>query len=210
MTTRLILIRHGVTADTSAKRFSGGMGGANPPLSAQGRQQINQALDLVGEVEAIATSPVRRARESAELLAQRTGLAVGEHPGLAEMDFGLWEGRKMQEVLEAEKADFLRFFSATDFPAGSTGESLDDVQTRVRAERERLLDAHGGRQIAVFSHVTPIKILIADALGAPLGSVYRSSLAPGGVSVIEIGRRGQRLLGFNLLPTSRLATMYDG
>ena len=46
--------------------------------------------------------------------------------------------------------------------------------------------------------MTPIKVIVADALGAPLLSVYRSQLDPGGVSLIEFGKRGQRVLGFNL------------
>lgn len=203
MSTKLILIRHGVTDDTTAKRFSGGLNGANPPLSAEGRVQIGQALSLVGRVEAIISSPVLRARQSAELLASATELEVEEQPGLAEMDFGSWEGREMAEVMKSERQEFLDFFSTTDRPAGGTGESLLKAQQRVRDVREEIVASYQGKRVAVFSHVTPIKILIADAMGAPLNSVYRTNLAPAGVSVIELGTRGQRLLGFNLLTPER-------
>lgn len=203
MTTRLILIRHGVTQDTTAKRFSGGLGGANPPLSAQGRGQITQALSLVGRVEAIISSPVLRARQSAELLAATTGLEVEERLGLAEMDFGRWEGREMAEVMKTEQQEFLDFFSTIDHPAGGSGESLLKAQQRVRDVRDEIVSSYQGKRVAVFSHVTPIKILTADAIGAPLDSVYRTNLAPAGVSIIELGKRGQRLLGFNLLVPQR-------
>jgi broad specificity phosphatase PhoE len=203
VSTRLILIRHGVTADTTAKRFSGGLSGANPPLSDEGRSQIGQAMSLVGQVDAIITSPVLRARQSAELLASAIGLDIVEQPGLAEMDFGRWEGREMAEVMKSEQQQFFDFFSSTDRPAGGTGDSLRSAQERVREVRDEIVASYQGRRVAVFSHVTPIKILIADAIGAPLDSVYRTNLAPAGVSIIELGKRGQRLLGFNLLVPER-------
>ncbi|HNA99125.1 MAG TPA: histidine phosphatase family protein [Marmoricola sp.] len=199
MSTELILIRHGVTEHTTGKIFSGGLTGANPPLSELGRTQIRAALGLIGEVDAIVASPVLRARQSADLLAAAVGLPVTESPGLAEMDFGAWEGREMAEVLRTEPDAFASFFASIDQPAGGSGDSLLDAQARVRVARDELVASYQGQRIAVFSHVTPIKILVADAIGAPLESVYRSNLTPGGVSRIEVGRRSQRLLGFNLV-----------
>ena len=198
VSTKLILVRHGVSADTTAKRFSGGLDGSNPPLASAGEAQINAAMEFIGEVDVIVSSPVRRARQSADLLAARVGLPVLEEPGLAEMSFGSWEGREMAEVMKTDPEGFMGFFSSVDQVAGATGESLIEVQARVRRACADVVAAHEGKRVAVFSHVTPIKVIVADALGAPLLSVYRSQLDPGGVSLIEFGKRGQRVLGFNL------------
>jgi len=202
VSTKLILVRHGVSADTTAKRFSGGLDGANPPLARAGEAQINAAINYIGEVDAIVSSPVRRARQSADLLASRVGLPVFEEPGLAEMCFGAWEGREMVEVMKTDPEGFMGFFSSVDQAAGATGESLIEVQARVRQACAAVVSAHEGKRVAVFSHVTPIKVIVADALGAPLLSVYRSHLDPGGVSLVEFGKRGQRVLGFNLRSVS--------
>ena len=102
--TTLILVRHGVTAHTTEKRFSGGLTSANPGLSDEGRDQIRATADwlapLAERVDAVVASPVRRARESGELLAERLGVALEEDPGFAEMEFGTWDGLTFEEVAE--------------------------------------------------------------------------------------------------------------
>jgi broad specificity phosphatase PhoE len=87
----------------------------------------------------------------------------------------------MAEVMKTDPEGFMGFFSSIDQVAGATGESLIEVQARVRhACADVVAGPHEGKRVAVFSHVTPIKVIVADALGAPLLSVYRSQLDPGG------------------------------
>ena len=100
--TTLILVRHGVTPHTAAKKFSGGLGGANPGLSDEGRAQIRATADwlapIAERIDAVVASPVRRTRESAEILAELLGRPVEEEPGFAEMEFGCWDGLTFAEV----------------------------------------------------------------------------------------------------------------
>ncbi|WP_300388613.1 histidine phosphatase family protein, partial [uncultured Nocardioides sp.] len=90
--TTLVLVRHGVTKHTSAKKFSGGLGGDNPPLSEEGLAQARAAADwlagLGDRVDTVVASPVRRTRETAEVVADALGLPVEVEPGFAEMEFG--------------------------------------------------------------------------------------------------------------------------
>jgi broad specificity phosphatase PhoE/ribonuclease HI len=186
--TTLVLVRHGVTAHTTAKKFSGGLGGANPGLSEEGRAQIRAVGDwlapLADRVAAVVSSPVRRTLESADILAAM----LGEHPvvpeaGFAEMEFGRWDGLTFAEVSERHPDDLQAWLGATDVaPPG--GESFEDVRARVEAGLMRVLDAHAGRTVVVLSHVTPIKTLVAGALGAPLTALYRMELTPASVTVI--------------------------
>lgn len=210
--TTLILLRHGVTVHTSAKRFSGGLGGDNPPLSEEGREQIAAAatwLTGLGEdVGAVVASPVRRTRESADIVAAAFGLEVEEEPGFAEMEFGDWDGLTFSEVAERDQAGLTAWLGSLDVPPPG-GESFRDVEARVQAGLERVLAAHAGRTVVVVSHVTPIKTLVADALDAPLAAVFRMELTPASVSVIgyhpdPVGpglRPSLRL--YNALPPSR-------
>ena len=165
--TTLVLVRHGVTAMTAGKRFSGGLGGSNPPLVEEGR-----------------ASPVRRTRESAEIVAEVLARPVLEEPGFAEMEFGTWDGLSFAEVGERDRAGLDAWLASLDEPAGGSGESLREVRTRVLAGLERVLDAHRGATLVVVSHVTPIKVIVAEALGAPLESVFALELSPAAVSVV--------------------------
>ena len=210
--TTLVLLRHGVTVHTSAKRFSGGLGGDNPPLSEEGRDQIAAAaawLSGLGEdVGAVVASPVRRTRESADIVASALGLQVEEEPGFAEMEFGDWDGLTFSEVADRDQDGLSAWLGSLDVPPPG-GESFRDVETRVQAGLERVLAAHAGRTVVVVSHVTPIKTLVADALDAPLAAVFRMELTPASISVIgyhpDAGGAGLRpsLRLFNALPPSR-------
>ena len=213
--TTVVLVRHGVTKHTSAKRFSGGLGGDNPPLSEEGREQIRAVADwlapLADRVAAVVASPVRRTRESAEIIAERLGLPVAEEAGFAEMEFGAWDGLTFTEVAERDRAGLDAWLGAVDVaPAG--GESFRTVEKRVLDGLERLIADHAGRTVIVVSHVTPIKTLVAHAVDAPLAAVFRMELTPASVSVLSFfggadadagtDRRASMRM-YNALPPSR-------
>lgn len=186
--TTLVLVRHGVTRHTAAKRFSGGLGGDDPPLADEGRAQVRATATwlrpLAAEATTVVASPVRRTRESAEIVAAVLDLPLVEEPGLAEMEFGRWDGLTFAEVGERDPDGLAAWLGSLDVaPPG--GESFRTVEARVLAGRDRLLAAHAGSTVVAVSHVTPIKTLVADALGAPLDAVYRMELSPASVTVVS-------------------------
>ncbi len=185
--TTLILVRHGVTAHTVEKRFSGGLASANPGLSDDGRAQVRDTAEwlarIAESVDAVVASPVRRTQESAEIVAEVLGLSVETEPGFAEMEFGSWDGLTFAEVAERHRDDLDAWLGSMDVAPGG-GESFREVQQRVLEALQRLLVSHAGRTVVVVSHVTPIKTLVAYAVDAPLESVYRMELAPASVTVL--------------------------
>jgi probable phosphoglycerate mutase len=220
--TTLILLRHGVTPHTSGKRFSGGLGGDNPGLSDEGRAQVREAAawlsGLKDKIDAVVASPVRRTRESAEIVAAQLGLPLEEEPGFAEMEFGAWDGLSFTEVAEQHKESFEAWLGDLD-SAPPGGESFRTVEARVVAALERVLAAHAGRTVVVVSHVTPIKTLVARALNAPLDAVFRMELSPASISVVSFypdpsapdgaGHRASMRL-YNALPPGDRAPLDTG
>ena len=185
--TTLVLVRHGVTDHTRERRFSGGLQSKNPGLSDEGRDQIRATADWLaplGErVDAVVASPVRRARESGEILAERLGVPLEDEPGFAEMEFGTWDGMTFDEVAATQREALEKWLGSLEERPGG-GESLVMVQERVLAALERLLARHAGRTVVVASHVTPIKVVVAEALQAPLTSQFRMELRPASVTVV--------------------------
>ena len=210
--TTIVLVRHGVTAHTTGRRFSGGLGGDNPPLSEEGRTQAAEVAEWLTElkdsIDVVVASPVRRTRETADIVAGSLGLPVEEEPGFAEMEFGEWDGLTFAEVAERDKERMEAWFAdmATAPPGG---ESFVEVRERVLAGLERILAAHAGRTVVVVSHVTPIKTLVAHAMEAPLDSLFRMELSPAAVSVVayypdpSTGERRGSLRFFNALAPGR-------
>jgi broad specificity phosphatase PhoE/ribonuclease HI len=191
--TTLVLVRHGVTEHTIGKLFSGGLASSNPPLNDEGRQQASATGEwlapLAGSFDALVSSPVRRTRETAEILAEFLDLEIEEEPGLAEMEFGAWDGLSFTEVHEKFPDEISSWLGDLE-SAPHGGESFRAVEKRVLEGRDRIVSSYAGRTVVVVSHVTPIKTLVADALGAPLEAVYRMELAPASVTVISYFRGG--------------------
>ena len=191
--TTLVLVRHGVTAHTVGKLFSGGLASANPPLNDEGREQARATGEwlapLSGTFDALVSSPVRRTRDTAEILAEFFDLEIEEEPGIAEMEFGTWDGLSFTEVHERFPDEMSAWLGDLE-SAPHGGESFRAVEKRVLEGRDRLVSAYAGQTVVAVSHVTPIKTLVADALGAPLDAVYRMELAPASVTVISYFRGG--------------------
>ncbi|MFC1400246.1 MULTISPECIES: bifunctional RNase H/acid phosphatase [Streptacidiphilus] len=196
--TTLVLLRHGETALTPEKRFSGS-GGADPELSERGRAQaelVAEALAARGTVQAIVSSPLLRCRQTAQAAADRLGLEVRIEEGLRETDFGTFEGLTFAEAKERFPAELDAWLASAD-AAPPGGESFTAVARRVSVARDRLLARYPGRTVLVVSHVTPVKTLVRLALGAPPESLFRMELSAASFSAIQYyadGNASLRLL----------------
>ncbi|MEV6263592.1 histidine phosphatase family protein [Streptomyces sp. NPDC051784] len=194
------MLRHGETVLTPEKRFSGS-GGTDPGLSDVGRGQARRAaqatlLEEAG-VEVVVCSPLRRCRETAEVVARRLGLEVVVEDGLREADFGDWEGLTYDEVRSRFPGDLAAWHaSAGTAPTGSA-ESFDDVALRMSQVKGDLLARYGGRSILMVSHVTPIKVLIQTALGAPGESLFAMELSPASYSGLSCAGAAASMRVFN-------------
>ncbi len=172
--TTTLLLRHGQTALSVEKRFSGV---GEQELTGVGLEQAAAAAERLASSGAVAvvSSPLRRAQQSAGFVAERLGLDVALEPDLRETDFGDWEGYTLAEVQQKWPGE-LAAWLADPAVAPPFGESFVDTATRVRRARDRVLASYGGQLVVLVSHVTPIKTLLRFALDAPPSSLYRMHL----------------------------------
>jgi broad specificity phosphatase PhoE/ribonuclease HI len=182
--TRLVLIRHGSTEHSADRRFSGRN---DLPLDPAGEAQaaaLARRAPSWGHVAAIFSSPLRRARQTADAVAAALRLPVSVTDDLAELDFGSWEGLTHAEVRERDPDELAAWYASPDV-ATPGGESLTALTRRVRRARNAVIAAHPGQVVAVVTHVSPIKALVRLALDAPPSSVYRLHLDTASVSVLD-------------------------
>ena len=181
--TTMLLLRHGQTPLSVENRFSGV---GDRPLTEIGLGQAGAAARRLRGCSAVAVvaSPLRRAVQTADLVAAEIGVAVTVDEGLRETDFGDWEGYTFAEV-QQRWPDQLSAWLASPDVAPPAGESFVDTARRVRQSRDRVLAAYGGRTVVVVSHVTPIKTLVRLALEAPSGTLYRMHLDLVSISEID-------------------------
>ncbi|MEW2584760.1 bifunctional RNase H/acid phosphatase [Streptomyces virginiae] len=194
-----VLLRHGETALTPQKRFSGS-GGSDPELSPAGRRQaaaVAETLAARGTVQTVISSPLLRCRETAQAVADRLGLDVTVEQGLREVDFGAWEGLTFAEVRERFPDDLQAWLDSPKAAPTGGGESFAAATRRISATRDRLLAEHAGRTVLLVTHVTPVKILVRLALGAPPESLFRMELSAASLSAVAYyadGNASVRLL----------------
>ena len=180
--TLVLLVRHGETP-TTGMVLPGRVPGLH--LSGRGRDQAEQlAARLEGlPVDAIYSSPLERARETAAPTAVSTGLEVNDNPGLIECDFGEWTGATLAELVRLPQWQTVQHNPSTfRFPGG---ESIPAMQSRMLQTIRGLCAAHPVGVVVCFSHADPIKAAVAHALGTHLDHFQRITISPGSVSVIS-------------------------
>ncbi|GII59112.1 bifunctional RNase H/acid phosphatase [Planotetraspora thailandica] len=192
--TSLIMLRHGETPLSAEKRFSG-LG--DPALTAGGLAQAQAAAVRLSRapyaVDVIVSSPLARARQTAEALAGRTGVTVVVEDDLRETDFGAWEGHTFAEIQESWPGELAAWLADPE-TAPPGGESFAAVARRVERAQARIVEKHQGKTVLVVSHVTPIKMLVRSALQAPIEAVYRMHLDLACLSVIDYYADGPAVL----------------
>ncbi|MFD0774662.1 histidine phosphatase family protein, partial [Streptomonospora algeriensis] len=186
------LLRHGETPLPVEKRFAGT---GDIELTGTGRAQARAAArHLAGSgVDVVVSSPLRRARDTAEPIAAELSVPVEVDEGLRETDFGSWEGMTFGEVQRSRPQEMQRWLSDTA-AAPEGGESFAAVAERVAETRDKLLARHTGRTVLVVSHVTPIKVLLQQALLAPPEALFRMHLDVGCLSRIDCFSDGPMLV----------------
>lgn len=198
--TTFLLIRH-AAIDPHGASIAGRAPGVS--LNAAGREQARAlAASLRGTaVEAIYSSPLERAWETARAIAEELELEEQLSPALEEIDFGEWTGRAFEE-LDGVPAwrRFNVFRSGTRIPGG---EHMLEAQARAVSEIDRLRLRHAGGTVVVVSHGDILRAIVAWYIGLPLDLFHRLEIAPASVSTLEVTDDGARLLLLNAPPPAR-------
>jgi alpha-ribazole phosphatase len=199
--TWVYLVRHGEVELAAEGRF---FGHTDVELSAAGRIQVEAlARQLAPEpIDAVYASDLRRARESAAPLAGTRGLAPVLVPALREMAMGRWEGLTFREIREREPETVAAWFGNLETFPFPGGESLQDLRARVLPALAEILARHAGGRVAVVAHGGTNRVILAEALGLPLGHLLRLAQDYAGWSVIEYRPEAEgRITGAAVLHT---------
>lgn len=194
MTATLFLIRHAAHGHLG-QILSGRSDGL--ALTAEGRAQAaTLAARLAGTAfDAIQSSPIQRARETALAIAEARELPVEPAPALNEIDFGAWTGRRFAELSGDAAWDEWNRRRSTACPPD--GESMAAAQVRAMDHIRGWACGHPGGTAAMVTHCDIIRALVAGVLGLSLDRIHQFEIAPASISRIEAGDWGARILSVN-------------
>jgi len=188
--TTFLLIRHGLT-DAVGNTITGRLPGVH--LNDVGRKQADELpARLAGwKIDAIASSPLERARETGDPLARRLRLKVSVFDALSEVDFGAWSGTTVEQLNQLpEWRLYNTFRSSTRAPGG---ELATEVQTRMVAVLTGLSRQYSEQTVAVISHADTIRLALVHFLGMPIDLMHRLEIRPASLSVVRLADWGPQV-----------------
>lgn len=195
--TTLILLRHGETEWNLSGRWQGQA--ADTPLTALGREQARIVARRLRSypIDAIYSSNLLRAFETAEIVGQALGVAPIAEPALRESDIGAWTGLTWDEITVRFPAEVAAMVAGQDVRRGG-GETYAELQARLAAAAEAIAARHPGQTVLLVSHGAALRSLVAHVLDASLTQLNR--IAIGGntaLSVLQMRHGHLRLVSYN-------------
>jgi probable phosphoglycerate mutase len=194
--TTFLLVRH-CAVDALDRYLSGRAPGEG--LNELGREQVRALTARVAGLrfDAVFSSPLERARETAAAFAKCIDGDIECADELLEVDFGEWTGKTFDELAHDPRwREFNSHRATTRIPGG---EMIIETQVRVVTFLQRLSERFPSGRVVVVSHGDVLRAAIAYHLGQPLELVTRFEIFPGGMSVLEVQPYGARLLALNAL-----------
>jgi len=195
----LLLIRHGENDFLKKNKLPGHLPGVH--LNARGIEQADELARTLSPVpiQAIYSSPLERAVETATPLSNEKQLKINIVPALTDTDVGEWAGRSWKILRRTKEWKVVQETpSQFHFPGG---ESFARVQRRIMEALEGIIAAHGkDEMIAVVFHADPIKLALAECLGMPLDNFQRLSAHTGSVSILRTDGKFMHVQACNLIP----------
>ncbi len=184
--TTIYFVRHGETILTPTRKFSG-TGALDPELTADGLAQAERVAAEVAklEPEILISSPLKRARQTADAIARATGLSVIDDTDWYELSFGSWDGKSIEEVKAETPEDYQAWVNSSSYRPGG-GESYDEAAVRIDAAMEKVLSQYPGQKVVVVTHNGVIKSAANLAIGGPNDGVFHMEATPCSISSISL------------------------
>ncbi|MBA3071489.1 MAG: histidine phosphatase family protein [Nitrospirae bacterium] len=203
MVTTLYLIRHGETEGSETKRYKGSI---DVPMSEKGIEQIRKTSAFISaevrkhkgsevtselpnfqasKLTAVYCSPLSRALNSAEIIAESNGLKPIVIEALKERSFGIWEGMTFTEIKEKYPPEFETWAGNPLRYSPIDGESTLEVRDRAVKAVDNLLSNHNSEHIAIVAHGGVNRIILCHIMGIPLENIFRIEQDFAAVNIIE-------------------------
>ncbi len=185
MRTRVFLIRHGATVLSAEDRFAGA---TDIELSEEGVSQAERLAARLSEepLVAVYASPLRRALDTASIVARPHGLTPLVRDGLREMNHGRWEGLHRSEIETRYPEEFARWEADPFTFAPEGGEPGRSVMARALPVLREIVEHQAGKTVAVVAHKATIRLLISSLLGMdPRGYRDRLDQSPACLNVLD-------------------------
>ncbi len=196
-TTCILLIRHGRTAWNHEERFRGRV---NVELDEVGEAQAAataKALLAAWDIDAVYSSPLRRARQTAEAIANPLILHARPHPGLLDIDYGAWEGLTIPEVRQRWASALETWLRNPHLAYIPGGETLKTVRLRAMGALREIAERHQGQTVVIVAHTVVNRLLLMGIFDIDNQHFHHLGQDPGGINLLTYDGDAFSLLKMN-------------
>ena len=195
--TRIIYVRHGKTDFPLDRIYCDDR--EDPALNELGVSQAQRAADMLSDLDVavIFSSPSLRTKTTAQIINEKHGLTIEYKANLVERRFGFWEGMYFDEIESKFPEEYLNWKKNNAGFKPEGGESVYDLDARLRPCVDSLVDSYKGKVVVVVSHVGPIRVMLANSLGVPLEKYRWLTIDYASHSIVDYGGSQNNVICIN-------------
>ena len=200
---QIIFLRHGQAKNNTERVLSGRTPGV--PLTDKGITQAQQTAELLEHmnISAIYSSPIQRAKHTAEIVGEHNSIDVQIDDRLIELDMGKFTGIPYDEIFASHGNVFMKFYNGELEIAHNGVETFADVKKRVTSIVDEIIEKHPDQNVVLVTHMDPIKAMLSNVVDLSPTNLFELIIANASLNLFREKDRKFSLSGINVMHPTR-------
>ena len=200
---QIIFLRHGQAKNNTERILAGRTEGV--PLTDVGEQQAQHTAELLEHmnISAIYSSPIQRAKHTAEIVGKHNSLDVSIDERLIELDMGKFTGMAYDEIFNDHGNVFMKFYQGDLEIAHNGVETFDEVKKRVLGIVDHVLEKHPDENVVLVTHMDPIKAMLSTVVDLSPTNLFELIIANASLNLFRENNRKFSISGLNVMHPTR-------
>jgi probable phosphoglycerate mutase len=199
----IIFLRHGQAKNNTERVLAGRTPGV--PLTEEGVDQAEKAAKFLEEmnISAIYSSPIERAKNTAEIVGKHNSIDVRIDDRLIELDMGKFTGKPYDEIFSSHGNVFMKFYRGELEIAHNGVETFEEVKKRIRDMVDHVIDNHPDENVVLVTHMDPIKAMLSTVVSFSPENLYELIIPNASLNIFREYKRKFSISGINVMHPTR-------
>ena len=204
----IIFLRHGQAKNNTERILAGRTPGV--PLTEEGVDQSEKAAKFLEEmnISAIYSSPIERAKNTAEIVGKHNSIDVRTDDRLIELDMGKFTGKPYDEIFSSHGNVFMKFYRGELEIAHNGVETFEEVKKRIRDMVDHVIDNHPDENVVLVTHMDPIKAMLSTVVSFSPENLYELIIPNASLNIFREYKRKFSISGINVMHPTRFNNVW--
>lgn len=204
----IIFLRHGQAKNNTDRVLAGRTPGV--PLTEEGVEQSEKAAKFLEEmnISAIYSSPIERAKNTAEIVGKHISIDVKIDDRLIELDMGKFTGKPYDEIFSSHGNVFMKFYRGELEIAHNGVETFEQVKKRIRDMVDHVIDNHPDENVVLVTHMDPIKAMLSTVVSFSPENLYELIIPNASLNIFREYKRKFSISGINVMHPTRFNNVW--